>query len=171
MQKRVKIKICKTCKAVRAGKNNKNNMTHLENEVKLDALTNQDQLTNLRIAQEYSDFLGASYKNSIFLEKISSVEVRFKSKPLYLILGIVSFIAGISLMSNYNTREIGNALLIIGIVLIVIFFFTRKHVVSITPDGGNSIDITAKGVNESRIEEYLTNIHEAKFARTSNIGK
>jgi len=145
-------------------------MKYLGNEVKLDALTDQDQLTNLRITQGYNAFLKASYKNSIFLENISSIEVRFKSKILYLISGLVFLI-----LSIYSIAERAGWLsvlsFIVGATFIAIFFFTRKHVISITPDGGKSIDITVKGISKSRIEEYITNINEAKLARTANISK
>jgi len=152
----------------KAGKTGKT--TLLKNEIKLDALTNQDQLTNLRITQEYSDFFGAAYKNSIFLEKISSVEVHFKSKPIYLVLGVIIFILGIWAKSEFREDSAFTFGLIVSVVFIVAFFLTRKHVISVTPDGGKSIDITVKGVGETRIEEYITNIQEAKLARVANIG-
>ena len=141
-------------------------MTHLENEVKLDSLTNQDQLTNVRISQEYSDFLGASYKNSIFLEKISSVEAHYKSKPILLILAGIAFVLGI--WGQSETRESGVFIfgLFLSIIFIIAFFLTRKHTVSIKPDGGSSIDIVVKGIGEARIEEYITNIQEAKQAKS-----
>ena len=142
-------------------------MILLENEVKLDALTNKDQLTSLRVLLEYSNF-GGSYRNSIFLEKISSIEVHYKSKPVYIILAVIVFILGIWAQSEI--RRDGEVALIaclfVSILFIVAFFLTRKYTVSITPDGGKSIDIEAKGLSEERIEQFIANIQEAKLART-----
>ena len=96
--------------------------------------------------------------------------MRYKSKPLFLILGIIVFIAGI-LVKNYTDEDgVLVAGWIIGTILIITFFLTRKHVVSITPDGGIecSINIEVKGVDKSRIEKFITNIQEAKLARVAN---
>ena len=139
-------------------------MILLENEVKLDALTDV-QLTNWRILQEYSS-VGGSYKNSIFLEKISSVEVHYKSKPLYLILGVIVFIYGI--WAFHEEDGLSVLCLFISASLVVAYFLTRKHVVSITPDGGSRINIVVKGADESHIERFITNIQEAKLAKTTS---
>jgi hypothetical protein len=94
-------------------------MKYLGNEVKLDALTDQDQLTNLRITQGYNAFLKASYKNSIFLENISSIEVRFKLKIFYLILGIVFLIAPIIERQTTGFAVGGGFFLIVGAIFII----------------------------------------------------
>ena len=133
-------------------------MTFLENEVKLDSLTQSDMLTNYRIMLES----GNSYKISIFLEKISSIMMHYKSKPLLLILGIIAFIAGIFVIQSDDWQGGGIFVLIVGIALIIAYFLTRKHVITISPDGGKDLDIEVKMVSHERIEEFITKIQEAK---------
>ena len=93
-------------------------MIFLENEVKLDSLTQSVQLTNYRITKEYGD----SYKMSIFLEKISSIEMHYQRKPLLLLLGIVSLIAGVFDMLPWIVQSSAQLLFTIGVILIIVFF-------------------------------------------------
>ena len=138
-------------------------MTLLKDEVKLDSLTNSVLLTNYRILKEHGD----KYKISIFLEKISSIEMHYKSKILYLILGIIACIAG--LIMQGEGAEAGLPLLVVGIVLVIAFFLTRKHVITVSPDGGKSLDIEVKGISSERVEEFLTNVQEAKLNKVREI--
>ena len=139
-------------------------MTLLENEVQLDAL-HSVRLSNYRITQEF----GSSYKISIFLEKISSVVVLYKSKPLLLLLGLILIAAGFYFLDQSDDIEqiMGGVSLGVGVILIIAFFVTRKHVLTISPDGGMSLDASVKGVSNERIEEFITKIQEAKQTKIS----
>jgi len=131
-------------------------MTLLENEVILDSLASV-QLTNYRITKEY----GKSYKLSIFLEKISSIEAAYKSKPYLILIGILLIIIGLYL-ANDNIQEFGIFSVIVGIVLIIAYFRTRKNILRVSPDGGTNLDLAVKGVSNERVEEFITNIQRAK---------
>ena len=133
-------------------------MTLLRDEVKLDSLTDSVLLTNYRIMEEHGD----KYKFSIFLEKISSIEMRYKSKLLLLILGIIVGIAGMMGMSMEGPGA-GAPLLLVGIFLVIAFFLTRKHVITVSPDGGKNLDIEVTGISSERVEQFLTNVQAAKL--------
>jgi len=134
-------------------------MTLLENEVKLSSFTHSVLLTNYRILKEY----GNSYKISIFLEKISSIVVFYKSNPFLLFVGGFLIIAGLILLLGVDDYQVFGALsLIVGIACIVLFFSTRKHVIVVSSDGGSDLGITVKNTSTELVEEFITKIQEAK---------
>ena len=137
----------------------------LKNEVQLDALTNGDFLTNYRVIQEYGDD-----KNHIFLEKISSVSVHFKNKPLILTLGIIALMGTIFAFISDFDGALAFVSFLVALFLFIAYFASRKYVISINPDGGKPIDIMVKGLSNSRISEYIFNIQEAKLDRCAYLG-
>ena len=140
-------------------------MRLLKDEVKLDTLTDSIVLTNQRIVNER----GNKYKNSIFLEKISSIEMHYKNQLAFLISGIIVCIIGIIPLFDDQSGA-GLPLLLIGIVLITAFFLTRKHVIIVYPDGGKSFEFGVKGASPDRIDEFLTNVRAAILDKNSEDG-
>ncbi|MDR3000660.1 MAG: DUF2207 domain-containing protein [Fibromonadaceae bacterium] len=149
----------------------KQTMTLLENEVKLDLFTESVLLTNYRITQED----GNSHKISIFLEKISSIERQHKSKLIFLFLGIFFVIIGLFLsIGAIFVPEIYIELqlfgitmpLFLGIILIIVFFLTRRGMIIVSPDGGKKLNIKLnRKIPNERIEEFITKIQSAKLKR------
>ena len=137
-------------------------MTLLEKEKELDTLAHV-VLTNYRIMQERE----SSYKISIFLEKISSIEAQYKRRLFLLILGIAALVSGPILFAaeGYSDIEWVITLLSVGIAFVVAYFFLGKHTIEISSDGGKSLDIYVKRMLNSRVEEFITNIQKAKLER------
>jgi hypothetical protein len=148
-------------------------MTLLENEVKLDLFTESIQLTNYRITQEDGNSCGIS----IFLEKISSIEMYRKSKLILLLIGIFFLIAGLGLSIGaifvpeiYRDLELlGITMpLYVGIIFIIVFFLTKRSTLTISPDGGKKMNIKiSRKVSNERIEEFITKIQNAKLKRAT----
>ena len=82
---------------------------------------------------------------SIMLDKISSIELTFHSNIWLLIIGIIT------------------APILIGIILIVIFFKTRQHIIKITPDGGQSITFQTRGMSRDKVEEFISKVENASM--------
>ncbi|MCL2261050.1 MAG: hypothetical protein FWC15_06830 [Fibromonadales bacterium] len=147
-------------------------MTLLENETKLDLFTESVFLTNYRIMQENGD----SHKIFIFLEKISSIEMRRKSKLFFLLLGIFFMVLGlvlsVALMIEPAWRDdeelaVLGITVFLGIIFFIIFFLTKGSLITISPDGGKNLNIkVSRKITGERIEEFLTKIQNAKLART-----
>ena len=133
-------------------------MTLLENEVKLVEFAKSIILTNYRVLMEE----GKLYKISIFLEKISSIETRYKSKHYLILLGIIALIVGIIMKISAEYEDFSLLFFIIGIICIISFFFTRKHVLSISSDGGAKLEAEIKKAPHEIIEKFITSIQEAK---------
>lgn len=141
-------------------------MKLLPNEEKLLAF-NRDSvtLTNLRI--QFSDIKwGQSFSISIFLENISSVETKYTSNPLLLILGAICIVAGIFL---------GTGGIIPGILLGVFFFIswliTRKFILSVSSNGGSSLTFEIKDIEDEQINNFIYNISLAKQTRVNQLHK
>jgi hypothetical protein len=100
---------------------------------------NQVVLTNYRIHSETKDW-GRSYSNTIFLEDISSVEVKYSSVIIFLILGAFALLAWISQMSNaMGDTGVGLITIFLAIAFLLLYWFSRRHVIAITPNGGKAI--------------------------------
>lgn len=145
-------------------------MKLLQNEEKLQS-SNADKivLTNQRILMQ-EEVWGKSYKISIFLEDISSIETHFKSNTLFLIIGIILAVAGLLLNSTgiEDTSAIG---LIIGGIFIALWWFSRKHLVTIASNGGSSLNVFVQQMSEEKIEELVTIVQEAKLKRVNELFK
>lgn len=101
---------------------------------------------------------------SIALEKISSIEIHYKSWILILLLGIL-FAAG-GMVMGVNDR--GGAMvmgLAVGGVCVLLYFLTRKHVVTISSDGGAKINFETNGMKRDTLLDFINKIETAKANR------
>lgn len=136
-------------------------MKLFENEVIIiESESKQVTLTNRRIryTQNNTDVI------SIMLEKISSIEVTYRSWPILLLIGIIGIGYGALLLSDGREYESNQAILAIvgGAVFTFAYFLTRKHVISIAPDGGTKIHFTTRGMKNEMVQDFVNKIEEAK---------
>jgi hypothetical protein len=61
--------------------------------------------------------------------------------------------------------------IVVGGIFIAIWWFSRKHIVSISSDGGSTLNILAKGMSDSKIDDFITSVQEAKLKRMSQLYK
>ncbi|GDX53477.1 hypothetical protein LBMAG27_25240 [Bacteroidota bacterium] len=123
----------------------------------------QVTLTTYRVYYDSSQF-GKAHTASIMLEKISSVEIHYSSWILFLILGGLFAIAGLACGANNQ----GPAMMLglaIAAVLILFYFLTRKHVVTIASDGGAKINFRTKGIKREAIIDFMNQVDKAKNNR------
>ena len=52
---------------------------------------------------------------------------------------------------------------IVGIFIIVMFFASKRHVVSITPDGGKPIIFGTQGMKREFIDEFVDEVEAASM--------
>jgi hypothetical protein len=130
----------------------------IENEEVITTSNNNSvTLTNKRIIKRS----GKDYLISMNLQNISTIEVRYKSFPLILALGVL--IAGGSIGAGVASRE-DTAFLpaILGGILIVVYFITRYHAVTISPNGGTKIGFQTQGMEQETVLEFINKIEQAK---------
>ncbi len=117
-------------------------------------------LTNRRIRYNSSSW-GQAHIVSIMLEKISSIEIHYKSLWLFLVVGVILVTGGVIMGANNN----GDAMILglgAGAVLVLIYFFTRKHVVSISSDSGTKINFSTNGMKREKLMDFINKIERAK---------
>ena len=132
-------------------------------------------LTNKRVRYD-SRRLGQSSLISITLGSVASCSLITKSYPFLLILAVLAVLiavvlAGISQdIGNWWTLIfIGNwwdlwwDLIFIAAIFVVVYFVTRKTVISVASNGGQEISMSAKGMNRKAIIEFIEAIEREKL--------
>jgi hypothetical protein len=134
--------------------------------------SNSDKLilTNHRIQLTEKSW-GQSFSIGIFIEDISSIEVKYKSNTILLLVGILCVLVGfyMSGKSNGNEEMLGGIFL--GGILILIWWLSRKHVVSITSNGGAKLNFMVQGMGDEKISDFVHNVSLAKQTRVNQLAK
>lgn len=138
-------------------------MLMLTNEEKL-VTSNQDKvvLTNQRVFMRESQW-GQSYAISIFLEDISSVETKYKSNIFFIVVAVISIVVGVVLGAK---QRVG---LIVGGIFLLLWWFSRKHIISISSDGGSTMNFLVEGMRDEKIEGFIQSVSEAKLKRVNEL--
>jgi len=127
-------------------------------------------LTSHRIRQEKKRF-GKLEITSIMLEEVCSCEYNRKSKPLFLILGILLVALGFGFTAIYINRfdsaAIGMLSIVIGAVCIFIYWFTIKKALIISSSAAK-IYMNTKGMKEDNIKGFIDKLEAAKSERLSS---
>jgi hypothetical protein len=146
-------------------------MKLLPNEEKL-ITSNADKiiLTNHRI-QMTDSVWGQSFTVSIFLEDISSIEIKYKSNILLIILGVICVLGGFYMAGQSRGSEGMIGGLVLGAIFFAIWWFTRKHIISIASDGGASLNFMVQGMGDEKINDFIHNVSLAKQTRVNQLAK
>ena len=146
-------------------------MKFLQNEEEIIS-SNADKivLTNQRIMMK-DEVWGKSFKISIFLEDISSIETHYKSNVLFLIIGAILALAGLSMSATHGGGQMAVGGLVVGGICIAIWWFSRKHLVTISSDGGSHLNFVVEQMSDDKIEDFITNVQEAKLKRVNQFFK
>lgn len=108
---------------------------------------------------------GSSNFISITLNSVASCGLITKSYAFLPVLG-----TAVALFGVFQRGSEQIAALAFAGVLIVAYFLTRKAVISIASNGGQTILVPAKGMNRKTIVEFLEAIEREKL-KNSNVGK
>ena len=57
---------------------------------------------------------------------------------------------------------------VVGVILIIIFFYSKKHVVSVTPDGGKPIIFETKGMQREFLEKFIDAVEATSMKLKGN---
>jgi uncharacterized membrane protein len=151
--------------------NSKDNL--LEGEMSIQKV-NSTVLTNYRVIHQKEE---KGNSTNIMLEQITSVDIIHKVYYSWLVMGIVSILIAIVLVNTApqgyegnNLRGIAGAIGILGIVFIIIFFFSNTNYVRVTV-AGNAIWINLEGFSKQNLSKFVDNIEQAKVQRVEQLRK
>ncbi|WP_305983423.1 hypothetical protein [Roseivirga thermotolerans] len=120
-------------------------------------------LTNLRVLYHDSTW-GKAHIVSIMLEKISSVAVRQRSYFLLLVLGIGSGVLGVIMINEFN-EDLAPYFFLVGLICIISYLATRKHMVVISSDGGGNIYFKVRGLGKKNLIKFINQVDSAKHSK------
>lgn len=113
-------------------------------------------LTTHRIRQHF----GSTNIKSIMLDQISCIKARSESNPVLLVLGIAALLAT-PFMLGEAERNYGITTCIVGIVLSLLYYFSRRSIISIYA-GQHIIQFSTKGIDEDKSLEFINAVEEAR---------
>ncbi len=131
-----------------------------DEEILSESLKGNVTLTNYRIRHENSKSSGG-FVTSIFLNKISSVEINYKSNPIYIVLALLGATASI-LLASERLNETALATLAFAVVSFIFFLISRRQLLIVASDGGSKINVEIKGTKKQIILDFMNKIEHAK---------
>jgi len=130
--------------------------------------SNQDTvvLTNQRVHHADKEW-GRSHQITIFLENISSIEMLYKSNPIFLVVAIFCFLLGFYAMQQTQTNggNLPTISFVVGVVLLAFWFYSRTRQVSISSNGGGKLNFRVDGMKADAVEEFVDKVIHAKAKR------
>ncbi len=61
--------------------------------------------------------------------------------------------------------------IIAGLILVALWWFSRKHLITVKSDGGSSLNILVENMKKKDVENFVLNIVKAKSERINEIHK
>ena len=110
-----------------------------------------------------------SHLVSMMLEKVSSCESRYQSWPVLLVLGVLAVLLGGFSLFQFGGQQMAAPAIAVGFVLVVAYFASRKHVISISSDGGSRIGFETKGLKREAVVSFINGIEKAKTERVERL--
>lgn len=108
---------------------------------------------------------------SMMLEKVSSCEIRYLSYPWLLLVGAVVALGGVFALFQRAEPGAVALLLLLGVVLIIAYLASRRHVVSIASDGGARLSFETKGMRREVVVGFIDNLEQAKNQRMVHLSR
>ena len=76
---------------------------------------------------------------------------------------------GVALSSQGDQFAFGS--LIVGLVCIILWATSRKHIVTISSNGGARLNFLVHGMSNDKVEDFITKVQEAKSNRVNDLYK
>lgn len=138
-------------------------MQFLSNEKELSSLGSVT-LTNLRVIEEIQNRFGYKNNKIIFLEDISFIEPEYRNPFWLLILGALFIPFAIYLKFNG-----GNMFYFPAAFCALLWWFFLEYNINVTSNSGKDISFNVKQLNKNKIEDFITEIQEAKLNRVNEL--
>ncbi len=125
-------------------------------------------LTTHRICYESKEW-GKAYNQNIMLEHVTSTENMYTQNSLFLIIGCILLVGGvlISEMNSFN-RGATTGSIILGLLLILIYFLTRRNTI-IIGSPSTKMKINVNGMHRDKVLDFINTIEQTINNRSKEI--
>ncbi len=115
-------------------------------------------LTNQRVRHRRYGWRKFRFQ-SMFLKNISFLELKYQGQRMYLYAGIISMLFGLIVIirSNNMIQLIARFEIYFGLalILILIYFFSKRYFILIHSNGGQTISFNADGMKMEEIQDFI----------------
>jgi hypothetical protein len=115
-------------------------------------------LTTHRVRYEF-EALGFGEIRSIMLEELASCAMTRTSKPIFLIIAAICFLAGLSIGRGLSAGGI-----VLALIFVVIYFVTRKQSLLLA-SAGATITYDTRGMSPEDVKKFIDRTEAAKNER------
>ncbi|MFC0515174.1 hypothetical protein ACFFGT_13225 [Mucilaginibacter angelicae] len=123
-------------------------------------------LTTHRIRSTNSLGWGHRETTSMMLDMVSSIKTTCNSYPILLVIAAIIGIGGF-ILGNQNNSSYGVSFtIVLAIILVSIYFVTRKHVCMIASSGGSRIVFATSNMSHDGLINFIDRVEEAKYRST-----
>jgi hypothetical protein len=116
-------------------------------------------LTNQRVRLERISY-GQSEVVSIILKKVSSLEIRYKSTPILLVLSLILAVGGGVCLSE-GLNNVFWLMIGIAVLLLAAYFRTRTHFITIRSDNSVKIHFKTQGLSTNEVINFINQVENA----------
>ena len=149
-------------------------MTLLPNEHEvLTSNENKIILTNQRIHMTDKEW-GRSFSITLFLEDISSTQILYKSNFFFLIIALLNLLFSIYIFltsGEYYEMTPLKVSFVVGLLFLVLWWFSRRHIISIYSDGGKPLEFMINKMPDEQIQHFFDKVQLAKAERMAELFK
>lgn len=110
---------------------------------------------------------GSSYQVSICLEDISSIESKYTSRVWLIVIAVVVVAMGFAFSDRNSSALMGS--IVIAIACIIAWYMSRRHIISISSDGGAALNFEVTGMSTDAIDDFIYNVSLAKAAKVKRV--
>jgi hypothetical protein len=97
---------------------------------------------------------------SIMLDNVNSIQSRHESKPVFIGIAILSFVAaGILSTESNGTYSVVAGL--VGVICVIIYFASLRNVITIYSTS-SSIEFQTKGMDQGKVLSFVNSVEEAR---------
>lgn len=117
-------------------------------------------LTTHRIRYN-AEKIGVTYFGSIMLDEVALCTISRKSKPVFMVLGVLTLLFGLYQMSKgYSINSI-IPILVVSAIFFIIYYVTVKKYLEVA-SAGSSILMNTSRMSMSKIVEFVDEVESAK---------
>jgi hypothetical protein len=120
-------------------------------------------LTTHRIRSTNSLGWGHRETTSIMLDMVSSIKTTYNSYPLLLVIAAIIGIGGFIVGNQHNSSYAVSFTVVLSVILVSIYFLTRKHVCVIASSGGSRIAFATSNLSHDSLINFIDSVEEAKY--------